>query len=394
MSAPENTTYMTLLEELTPDLERADAAETPQDLLEAIQDAQDRTERFPVAHPERVEKWYIEGYRRDLHDWIRRSRLELLAVSYLLFGRRPDGPSVVKILDDLAMVDTVPGITTPLALAKFIEHAIMGGELAGEKDSDGKIVVEPGDAFRFVLAHGFEMESSLRVVWLEAIEESASAAKELAGEQLECDAVDADTASATVDGAREIHEEPAHPEENIRAEWGISENDGALVFRTFTEGVADGVAEFERKSKSQLAMTLLCERGHDGVSIPDILEAVYPKDFEKLKAVLRDAPRECTKDALLDYYKNAGVHKILKRAKQIIHTVRKKLNTNGIPGEVVEILPGLETSILEGPSAPVVFLRVEKLQKKRMSQFKIRPGIVNASGLSEHTKNASRPDPL
>ena len=141
-------------------------------------------------------------------------------------------------------------------------------------------------------------------------------------------------------------------------------------------------------------MTLLCERGHDGVSIPDILEAVYPKDFEKLKAVLRDAPRECTKDALLDYYKNAGVHKILKRAKQINHTVRKKLNTNGIPGEVVEILPGLETSILEGPSAPVVFLRVEKLQKKRMSQFKIRPGIVNASGLSEHTKNASRPDPL
>ena len=158
-----------------------------------------------------VEKWYIEGYRRDLHDWIRRSLLELLAVSYLLFGRRPDVPSVVKILDDLAMADTVPGITTPLAFARFMEHAILGGELAGAKDSDGKILVEPGDAFRFAMEQVLEMQSSLRVVWLEAIEESASAAKELVGERLECDAVDADTASATVADAREIHEEPAHP---------------------------------------------------------------------------------------------------------------------------------------------------------------------------------------
>ena len=140
MSAPENTTYMTLLEELTPDLERADAAETPQDLLEAIQDAQDRTERFPVAHPERVEKWYIEGYRRDLHDWLRRDFLELRAACCLLYGRRPDRPSVSKgglrlsaseALNSSDWDNNEPGIDTRFS---FYELALQAVELTGNFD--------------------------------------------------------------------------------------------------------------------------------------------------------------------------------------------------------------------------------------------------------------------
>ena len=46
MSDRQNRTYVTLLEELTPDLERADAAETVKDLIEAIQDAQARLDRL------------------------------------------------------------------------------------------------------------------------------------------------------------------------------------------------------------------------------------------------------------------------------------------------------------------------------------------------------------
>lgn len=136
-------------------------------------------------------------------------------------------------------------------------------------------------------------------------------------------------------------------------------------------------------------MMLLCERGHNGISIPEILEAAYPNDLEKLKAILRDAPRECTKDALLDYYKNAGVQKILKRAKQINRTLQKKLHTNRIPGEVVEILPGLETSILENPSAPVVFLVAFKEMLGPDFAREINPEVLlkNRGGYSSEIAN-------
>lgn len=166
----------------------------------------DRREKFPVAHPERVERWRIGAYRRDLYNWLRRSLLELGAASCLLFGRRPDRPSISKgglrlsaseALNNPDWDNNEPGTDTRFAFAELALQAMLAGELEVTRDSCGRIFVIPSKIFAFALAQGLEMESSLPVVWLEALNEPASA----------------DTAPATVSDAREIHEGPAHPSE-------------------------------------------------------------------------------------------------------------------------------------------------------------------------------------
>ncbi len=218
--------------------------------------------------------------------------------------------------------------------------------------------------------------------------------------RLESEVADADTASTTapdaVGEAREIRERPTHqsetqtvnkePAENTRAEWWISTDDGSLFFRTVTNENEDGVPEFKLDTKIQIVMALLCERGNEGVSIVQILEAAYPSDLEKLRAILREAPREDAGDASIESSGNLGVLNIAKKAKQACRTVRGKLESNGIPGEVLEVLPGLED-----PAAPMAFLRVQGLRKKSVNGFKVYPKTVKASGLSEHSENASRP---
>ena len=317
------------------------------------------------------------------HDWLRIPLLKSSEAGYLIFGREPDGPLVVKILDDLARAELTPGTDTDLAFSKLIDRVTLSGELQATEDSDGNLLVTPRDVFEFAMAQGLKMESSLHATWLEVLNESASA----------------DTMPATVPDKQSMHPSgiqitDKEPEKNVRAEWWISTDDGALFFRTFTNEIKDGVAEFKRDTKNREVMVLLCERGNKGLSIAEILKAAYPKDLEKLEEILREAPRESTRDALLDYYKNADVHKILKKAKQICRTVQQKLENKGIPNEVIEILPGLERFIVENPSAPMVFLRVQSLQKKSGNGIRMHPSIVNASGLSEHDTNTNRPHVL
>ena len=347
--------------------------------------------------PDRTDEERRIEYARELSSWLRVPELRIEEASCLLFGWDPEVFRVTKPYNtQFAPID--PDVNTPHEFAELARRAKLHGSLDMKKDSRGDLYITPLNAFEFAQKQGLQMDEPLREVWSEALLESASSARDLVG-----DALDNPAGSLKISEGK-THEQSEHPseiqitdkelEKNICAEWWISTDDGSFFFRTFTNKIEDGVAEFKRDTKNREVMVLLCERGNKGLSIAEILKAAYPKDLEKLEEILREAPRESTRDTLLDYYKNADVHKILKKAKQICWTVQQKLENKGIPNEVIEILPGLERFIVENPSAPMVFLRVQSLQKKSENGIRMHPSIVNASGLSEHDTNTNRPHVL
>ncbi|MCH7910226.1 MAG: hypothetical protein IIB38_11480, partial [Candidatus Hydrogenedentes bacterium] len=151
-----------------------------------------------------VEKWYIEGFRKDFHNWLRMPLLKLRDASCLLYGKDPDKLPIGRDRPDGATWDNnSPGIDSLFTFYELARLAALGDEshkphlqaIEDPQDPQGKVLVTPSAIFDFALKHGvFEfvpdqegakksvLRTALCTVWSEAIAEQ----------------VPADTASATV----------------------------------------------------------------------------------------------------------------------------------------------------------------------------------------------------
>ena len=184
----------------------------------------------PVACPERVEKWYVEGFRKEFHDQLRRDLLKLRDACCLVYGKDPDKLPIGKDRPDGATWNNnSPGIDSVFSFCELARFAILNDKLEAIEDPEdpqGKFLVTPSAIFGFALKHGvFEfvpdqegakksvLRTALCTVWSEAIAEQVPIAES------------------------EAHERSAHPSEK----W-ITNKDAADLFREKFPNVSDGAA--------------------------------------------------------------------------------------------------------------------------------------------------------
>ena len=152
-----------------------------------------------------VKKWYIEGFRKEFHDWLRMPRLKLRDACCLIYGKDPDKLPIGRDRSDGATWENnSPGIDSLFTFYELARLAALGDEshkphlqaIKDPQDPQGEVLVTPSAIFEFALKHGvFEfvpdqegakksiLKIALRTVWSEAIAEQASIAESEAHER-------------------------------------------------------------------------------------------------------------------------------------------------------------------------------------------------------------------